>query len=115
LSSLNSKTSFNKINDSLKKNEVYTLEINNNPEGFFICELKKEKKQVYLDELGISERNQGKGYGKSIIKFIEDEDCKRGFKEITLVADKNAKAPGFYNKMGYRLKNEWLLMTKNLI
>jgi ribosomal protein S18 acetylase RimI-like enzyme len=108
------KETLDKIKDSLKKKDVYTLEINNNPEGFFICELRPKKKQIYLDELWISKENQGRGYGKQIMKFIEMKYKSRGYKEITLVADKNANASKFYKKLGYKIKHEWFHMGKKL-
>jgi ribosomal protein S18 acetylase RimI-like enzyme len=111
---LTQKEARDKIKGSLKDKEVYTLEIDGKAEGFFICEIRAKKKQVYLDELWISRKNQGKGYGKSIMKFIEKNYSKKGIKEITLVADKNANASKFYKKIGYRIKNEWLHMAKNI-
>ncbi len=111
---LTNKEALDKIKNSLRAKKVYTLEVNGRAEGFFICEVRKKKKQIYLDELWISKKNQGKGYGKSIMKFIEKDCRKRGFKEITLVADRNANASEFYKKIGYKVKNEWLYMIKRI-
>lgn len=114
LQKLTKKESISKIKDSLRDKEVYTLEINGKAEGFFICILKPEKKQIYLDELWINRKSQGKGYGKLIMKFIEERYRKRGFNEITVTADKNANASKFYQNQGYKIRNEWLYLAKRI-
>ncbi len=108
------KEASDKIKDSIKKMDTYTLEIEDTPKGFFTCQLKPDKKEIYLDELWISKRQQGRGDGKLVMKFIEKEYKKKGYKKITLVADRNATAATFYKKIGYKVTDEWLYMTKKI-
>ena len=111
LQKLTQKESLDKLKNFFSKNDMYTLEIDKVIIGFCVCE--KRKNELYLSELWIGEKYQGKGYGKKIMKFAEDK-YKSEFKTITLVADRNANASKFYESLGYKIKNEWLKMTKKI-
>ena len=102
-----------KIKNFFEKDDMYTLEINKTVIGFCVCE-KKNREKIYLSELWIDKKHQNKRFGKEIMNFIEDKYKKNGYKEISLVADKNANASKFYEKIGYKVKNEWLNMVKKL-
>lgn len=110
---LTKKESLDKLTGFFKKDDMYTLKIDKIIIGFCVCEKRESKKEIYLSELWIDEKYHGKGYGKQIMNFIENK-YKSKFKTITLVADKNANASKFYEKLGYKVKNVWLKMDKRI-
>jgi predicted GNAT family N-acyltransferase len=54
---------------------------------------------VQLRQMAVSPSQQGKGIGRDIIAFAEQQAITSGFKELVMHARK--EAAGFYQKLGY--------------
>lgn len=58
--------------------------------------------------LAVKKKDQGKGIGKKLMKFIEEYARKKGFRKVCLYTGKNMKKTrGFYEKIGYEFVNEF--------
>lgn len=58
--------------------------------------------------VAVATNQQGKGLGKLLMTYLEDEAKKRGFQQIVLEARENAVP--FYEKMGYKITKESYLL-----
>jgi len=58
--------------------------------------------------VAVSANQQGKGLGKLLMQFLEQEAEKKGMREIILEARENAVP--FYEKIGYRIINKSYLL-----
>lgn len=87
------------------KEEVGTL---------WFAEIKeKSKKYAYVYDLEIKEDHRGKGYGKMMMKLLEDEVKKIGLDSITLnVFGDNKTAISLYDKLDYKVTKQ--IMTKHI-
>jgi ribosomal protein S18 acetylase RimI-like enzyme len=56
----------------------------------------------YLHIIAIKEEYRGKGFGKTILKTIEDKLFKQYSKMFLVVADFNPQAKKFYKDLGYK-------------
>lgn len=56
--------------------------------------------EVYVEDLWVSERSRKKGYGRKLLKALEDHFKGKGFHNINLVTSA-FQAPGFYPKCGF--------------
>lgn len=72
--------------------------------GFAICILDKGNNRVWLERIGVNQKNQGRGYGKQVLKTLETECLRAGFKGIDLsVFSDNKIAIQLYESLQYRL------------
>lgn len=71
------------------------------PDLYSFC---KTDKPGQLKILYIDNKERGKGVGKTLVKFIESEAVKCGYKELLVKSAEIYKdtAWGFYEKMGYK-------------
>ena len=58
--------------------------------------------------VAVATNQQGKGLGKLLMTYLEDEAKKRGFQQIVLEARENAVP--FYEKIGYKITKESYLL-----
>ncbi|WP_131536977.1 GNAT family N-acetyltransferase [Pedobacter nototheniae] len=73
----------------------------------FNPEPETEAGEFYLDTISVSEKMQGKGIGKLLIKAGLDWAVKLGHKKTALLVDKeNEGALRLYLKMGFKIENE---------
>ena len=115
--------------DILNKN-MYILEKNDEIIGSFslnnydVLDYKninwasRNKKFIYLNRLVVLPSEQGKGYAKKMIQFIEEYARKNKFDVIRLtVYCENIFAIGLYEKLGFKKVNEgyWQLEDKIFI
>ena len=109
------KESLNKIISHFKKADIYVVTNNNEILGFIVVRLRYNGKDLYVDEIWLKSRYQGKGLGKSLMSFIENKYKKSGIKSVTLIAGKKPGAAfGFYKKLKFKEINELDLMKKNV-
>ena len=66
-----------------------------------------------INEIIISKKFQGKGYGKQLIKHFEKQLKKRNVKKVNLMSVTKSKAFKIYKKLGYKEHN-FLSMEKKL-
>ena len=57
---------------------------------------------VQLRQMAVDNTQQGKGIGRQLINFAEQESKKNGFTQLMMHARKEAK--GFYEKLGYAVQ-----------
>lgn len=71
-------------------------------------------KALYLEDLVVSEKHRGKGYGKAlldaIVKQAKSDNCKQVRWQVL---DWNEPAIAFYNSIGADLDAEWINCTLN--
>lgn len=71
-------------------------------------------KALYLEDLVVSEKHRGKGYGKAlldaIVKQAKSDNCKQVRWQVL---DWNEPAINFYNSIGADLDAEWINCTLN--
>ena len=56
---------------------------------------------LFVDTLWVSDKERGKGMGKTLMEKAESEARKRGVRHAYLYSY-SFQAPGFYRKLGYR-------------
>lgn len=68
-----------------------------------ILEFSKTDKPGELKILYLDPKSRGKGIGKKLLKFVESEAKRQGYKEILIRSAERFRdtAYGFYEKMGY--------------
>lgn len=67
--------------------------------------IKKEARddEFYLDTLVVRKEYRGRGIGKQLLHYFEEEACRRGHDRVALLADEeNERAQKLYESMGYR-------------
>ncbi len=63
----------------------------------------KKNDSLFLSKLYVLSSSRGKGFGKSAMKFIQDEAEKKGFTSISLTVNKyNTASIKAYEKMGFK-------------
>jgi len=83
--------------------------------GFIASNItESDKEKVYISELWLKKKFQGKGIGKRLVEFIEDYYRTKGVKKIRLVSKIKSKAFGFYKKLNYKEYKEMVFMEKKL-
>lgn len=63
---------------------------------------KEDEKTVRLRQMAVLSGLQGKGIGRVIMSFAENNARDRGYKRLNMHARKSAQ--GFYEKLGYRVE-----------
>ena len=100
---------------SLKKKELWIAVLDKKVIGFIFAGVSSaNKKIVYVDELWVIEKYQGKGTGKSLLLFVEEYHKKKGVNIIRFTAYSKSKATGFYKKLNYKASKDVVLMEKKL-
>lgn len=77
----------------------------------------------FMNMIWVDEQYRGKGIGKQVVLFWEDQMKQKGFKSVMTSTPANEEAQHFYRKLGYRdagcllLENEPLeiILTKTLL
>jgi GNAT superfamily N-acetyltransferase len=57
--------------------------------------------EVYIDDLWVDSAHRGKGYGRTLLKELENYFTGKGFNNMNLVTNQ-FNAPEFYNKCGFQ-------------
>lgn len=68
----------------------------------------------FIDEIVVDNKFQGRGIGKSLMKFSEDYFKKKGAKRYSLMSAKKSKAFKFYIKLGLKEQKDYVYMEKKL-
>lgn len=110
----------------IENNEMYVIENENRIIGSFVLsdyddpeyqeiDWTTNKKFIYLNRLAILPSEQGKGFAKKSMKFIEKYGLDKGYDIIRLtVYQENKYAIGLYEKLGFTriVKGNWQLEDK---
>ena len=117
---ISSKKEAKEFFDLLIKNKIavlLVLEIDNQIQGLISGEYRKTLmgKSCMIHQLIISKKLRAKGYGKKLLKELENYFKEKGCKNIhSLVFIKNKKVLNFYKKMKYSFKEEGFIIKKRL-
>lgn len=106
------KMALKKIKDYFKNNYMFVLKVEKKIIGFIILStfLWSEGTRGLIDEVIVSSKHQGKGFGKELLNYAEDFFKKKKARRIVLYS-KTSKAFKIYKKKGYK---EFLVaMIKN--
>ncbi len=79
--------------------------LENKPVGFASFNNKETtpEKRVKLHKIYVDPSQQAKGVGKSMLQFIMNDISKEGVKFLELNVNRENKAIGFYNKLGFTI------------
>ena len=106
---------FKKIKEYYGKGYFFILEIDKEIQGFLIGNsyLWHDGIRGSIDELVISSKSQGKGYGSKLINYFEKFLNKKGIKKISLFSAKKSKAFKIYKKLGFK-EEDFVSMVKKI-
>jgi ribosomal protein S18 acetylase RimI-like enzyme len=111
----NKKTALKEITKSFKEYDMYVVLIDKEIIGFVMSHINKDNKEkAFVDELWLKNNYQGKGFGKSLMKFIEKIYKKKRVKIVQLVSNRKSGAFKFYKKLRYDESKEAVCMDKRL-
>lgn len=104
---------FTKIyNPEYLKNEItsgqnYVLIYENNiPQGFTSHSASDDNDIYRLNKIFLLPESQGKGFGKILMKHVEDIARNRNAKFLDLYVNRNNPACEFYKKIGFQIQKE---------
>jgi ribosomal protein S18 acetylase RimI-like enzyme len=104
------------IESYLKKDAIYTIKTKNSLIGFLIFVLDKDR--VYIRNIQVKKKFQGKGVGTKVLSYIEKEARKEDYRNLELSVFKDNPAVRLYERNGYKIvkdkMNNLVLMRKNL-
>ncbi len=63
----------------------------------------------FINMLYVTEHNRGKGYGRGIIEFFEEEIKRRGYNAIMTCTREDESSKYFYDKLGFKKIGEFTL------
>jgi ribosomal protein S18 acetylase RimI-like enzyme len=105
--------------DGLKSKDNFLFALKDekqNLAGFswFVVRDPEENRRAFVCDIVVEEAYRGKGYGKQLMLFMENEAKKMGLKRIGLhVFGFNKTAIGLYQSLGYETTD--LVMDKSLL
>lgn len=96
-------SSINRIQEGLKENECtgYLMRVKNNVVGFALVK-RYDVDKLFIWNLVIDLENQGKGFGKQLIREIMNEHIEQGVRVFTTTCHTdNCDAQQFFMKQGF--------------
>ena len=91
--------------DELEKNSVHVLLMNDNGEPIATGRLQlNSADEGQVRSMAVVETEQGRGYGTTILCWLEEEAKRRNMKQIIL--DARDGAVNFYKKNGYSIEGD---------
>jgi ribosomal protein S18 acetylase RimI-like enzyme len=85
----------------IRQKVVYVFE--DSYEIIAVIVLIRKKNYMYIDNLAVRPGHQGKGIGKALIKFAENEAFRNGLKEVRLFTNVLMKENiEIYSRLGYK-------------
>lgn len=104
-----------KIKQYFKTNFIHVLEVEKEITGFivFSAYLWHDGKRGLIDEIVVSAKHQGKGYGKALLKYAEKYLRKKGIKKLNLFSVKKSKAFKFYKQNNFK-EEDFVSMVKQI-
>ena len=82
----------------------YLIRENHQAIGYFAVQTREEDKELFLSKLYLKLEKRGKGYGRKVIRFLENMAREKDLDRITLtVYPKNTNAMRIYEKIGFKM------------
>ncbi len=110
------KMTLKKINLLLRYCDIFVVIVNNKIIGFVAINPTKWYIGRFADieEIGIHPEYQNNGYGKKLLKFIENYYKKRNYSYLIFTVNKTSKAYKKYKRMKYHEDKNGALFMKTL-
>jgi len=110
------KLSFAKIKKYFDKSFMFILNVGGEMAGFIIghIDLWDRGKVGYMDEVVVSQKFQGKNYGKMLMNHLNKHFKKYNIKNLDLITNPKSKAYKIYKKMGFKELKDFTYMTKKI-
>lgn len=68
-------------------------------------------RECYIDEFYVDHAEQGKGIGSKLIDYVKEDLKQEGISCMTLLTERGYPAEGFYQKNGFRTKEDVIFMV----
>ena len=103
------------LNFYFKIGNIYVAVIEQKIVGVLVFKIEQfwEGRVIIIEDLAVEEKFKKQGVGKSLMNYIESYAKKKKIKAIYFITHKKSKAVKFYQKFGYKIKDN-LCMKKNL-
>lgn len=86
--------------DRIKRGEVWMLDLVDEPSGVIVLEPTADYLLIY--SIAVRPRHQGRGYGKLLLAFAEQQAAARGLTEVRLYTNRRMEQNlAFYRNLGY--------------
>jgi len=108
--------SLTKLKEYLKYNLIFVIENSKGILGFLIghIDIWDKGNEGFIDEVVVSRKFQGKGYGKLLMNFIIKYFDRKNCKNLRLMSNPKSIAFKIYKKMGFNKSKNLIYMTKKL-
>lgn len=108
--------SLKKVREYYKNHEVYVGAVEKEIIGFIMFRIYEDDsgKEIYIKELVVGSKFQGKGYGKALMLFVESYGKKRDVKKMSLSSNKKSKAFKIYKRLGWKEDKVFVYMNKKI-
>ena len=104
------------LNFYMKIGKIYTAQIKQKIIGIII--FKEEQfwkgRIILIEDLAIDEKVKKQGIGKKLVNYVESHAKKRKAKFIGFITHKKSNAVKFYQKQGYKIKKDSIIMRKDI-
>jgi aminoglycoside 6'-N-acetyltransferase I len=99
-----------------KIGSIHVLANNKEIIGFIIFRIENynDRDAIMIEELIIDSDFQGKGFGRKLVRFVEDYAKHKKIKKVWLIASRDAPAYNFYEKIGYKLCKRIVMFDKEI-
>jgi len=97
------------VHENNENIDNYLLYYNN--ELIATCELFIKNGIAKIEDFGVLEKHQRKGYGTTLLKHVVDKALEKDVETIFLVADEEDTAKEMYLKLGFSKKYEYSELT----
>jgi ribosomal protein S18 acetylase RimI-like enzyme len=110
------KKSLAKLREYLKYNSIFVIENSKEIIGFIIGHIKIWDKgdEGFIDEIAVSKKFQGKGYGRLLMNFIINYFDRKNCKSLGLMNNPKSIAFKIYKRRGFNKSENLIYMTKKL-
>jgi N-acetylglutamate synthase-like GNAT family acetyltransferase len=87
--------------DALREHEIWVLELDGQLVG--VIELKPRSDQLWVENVAVAPRWQGRGFGRLLLRHAEVEADRLGLREVGLLTNERyADNIAMYRRYGYR-------------
>lgn len=109
-------SSLKKIKGYFNHHIILVVEDKNFVVGFLIGNiyLGDTGERGYIDEIVVSGKFQGKGYGKALINHLASFLKTKNIRKMKLMSSTKSKAFKFYKKLGFKIEKNFVPMCKRL-
>ena len=105
---------YNSTFDEWEKNSVHALMVDENGKAIAAGRLQiNSAEEGQIRSMAVKESEQGRGHGKKMLQWLEEEAKRRNMKHIVL--DARDGAVNFYEKNGYHVEGESYILFDTIV